>query len=98
MEPEAEYKIDERADDDHDEVVSISTACRNGWRRCIRAPLERDAVVDGPGQDRGEQNDRTEIAIGEEVRYRPQLHADQHRMLEHAFDLARNIGGHDHDD
>src|SRR5215813_15112403 len=31
------------------------------------------------------------------MRDRPQFHADQHRMFEHALDLTRDIGGDDAD-
>src|SRR5262249_22587528 len=81
MEPEATNKMEEGAGNAKEEVVAKPPACRDDWRRSICAALERDAIVDGPAQDRAEQDDRAEIAIGNEVRHRPQLHADQHRML-----------------
>ena len=52
----------------------------------------RDAVIHRPGQQRTEQQDRTEVAIGAQVRDRPQFHADQHGMLERAPDIAAAIG------
>src|SRR5262245_38355470 len=61
VEPEAEHKIEERAGDDHDEVVTKTADFCNGWRRDISPALDRDAIVDRPGQNRAEQDDRAEI-------------------------------------
>ena len=96
MEQEAEREIEQRPDHDGDDVVAAS-ADRDRRRTGIGAALERDAVVHRPGEERTEQDDRTEIAVGDEMRNGPGLYADQHRMLEHALDIAGNVGRGDKD-
>ena len=96
MEHEAEREIDDRADDDGDHVV-FAAARRNRRRAGIAAALERDAIIHRPGQHRAEQNDAAEIAVGAQMREGPGFDRDQHRMLEHALDVAGDIGGGDHD-
>ena len=68
-----------------------------GRRAGIGTVLQRDAVIDRPGQHDAEQDDPAEIAIGAQMRERPGFDADQHRMLEHTLDVAGHIGGDDHD-
>src|SRR4051794_19783813 len=96
MEDQTERKIEQRADDDRDDVVA-APADRERRRAGIGAALERDPVIDRPGEDRAEQHDRTEIAVRNEMRDRPGLHPDQHGVLERAPDLAPAIG-RDHAD
>ena len=45
------------------------------------AALDRDAVGDRPGEERPEQHDVGERAVGEQVRRRPDLHREQLRVL-----------------
>src|ERR1700694_6292662 len=94
VKPESEREIEERADHDRDDVVAASPA-RDRERARVAAALERDAVEHRPGEDRAEQDDAAEIAVGDEMGERPQLHPDQHRMLEHALDVAADIGRDD---
>jgi hypothetical protein len=82
----------ERADHHRNDVVSPSTVGDRGRAR-IAAALEHDAVKHRPGEDRAEQDDAAEIAVGHEMGHCPKLHPDQHRMLEHALDVAADIGG-----
>src|SRR5262245_48505487 len=71
MEYQAERQIQNGADDDRGDIV-LASAQRNRQPAGIAAVLERDAVIDRPGQHRAEQDDAAEIAIGEKMRYRPQ--------------------------
>ena len=41
----------------------------------VAAALGGDARIDAPGQERAEQQDRAEIAIRQQMRQRPGLHA-----------------------
>src|SRR5262249_29824198 len=91
MKHEAQRQIDDRADDDGDDVFR-GPANRNRRRAWIRTILERDAVVYRPGEHRSEQDHTAEIAISTQMRESPSLHPGQHRMFEHALDVARNIG------
>ena len=96
MEHEAERKIENRANDDRDDIVAPA-ADRNRRSPGIAAPLQRNPVVHRPGEHRAEQDDAAEIAIGAEMREGPDLDPDQHRMLEHALDIAWNVSGDDSD-
>src|SRR4051812_29050962 len=93
MEDEAEREIEQRPDHQRDDIVA-APADRERWCAGIGAALERDPVIDRPGEDRAEQHDRTEIAVRNEMRYCPYLHPDQHGVLERAPDLAPAIGRH----
>src|SRR5258706_15526727 len=91
VEHEAEREIEDYADDHGGDVV-LQSAFGNGRSPGIAAAFEGDPVIDGPGQHRSEQDDPTDIAIDQEMRHRPGLHADQHGMFEYTFDIARQIG------
>ena len=62
----------ERADHDRDHVVAPA-ADRDRRRAGIAAALEGDPVIDRPGQERAEQDDRAEIAVRDEMRRRAQV-------------------------
>src|SRR5262245_26488757 len=96
MEDEAERQIDDSADDNGDDVI-LGAADRD-WRCAgIFTAFECDPVIYRPGQHRPEQNNAAEIAVGAQMRKRPGLHADQHGVLEHAFDIAGDVSRRDHD-
>ena len=62
------------------------------------SPLDADAGNDRPGEDGAEEQDRAEIAVGEEMGERPDLHAGEHRVLEPCLDATRQIGRGDADE
>src|SRR5215212_5953488 len=97
MEDESEGEINQGPDHDRQDVIAPA-ADRDRRRAGIGASLERNAIEHRPRQNGAEQYDRAEIAVVQEMRERPQLHAHQHRMLEGALDVARDIGGGDEDD
>src|SRR5262249_18168517 len=72
--------------------VVLRSALGNRGAPRIAAPLEGDPVVYGPSQHRSEQDDPADIAIDNEMRHGPGLHADQHGMFQDTFDIARKIG------
>ena len=87
MKHEAERQIDDGADDDRDDVVAPPPSGIGG----APASLRRLSVMRSyTAQARIEPNRmmRAEIAVGAQMREGPDLHADQHRMLEHALDVA----------
>ena len=92
MEGEGQRQIGDQPDRHRDQVVA-GTADRD--RRCagVGAAFQRDPVEHRPAQERAEQDDRAEIAIGEQMRRRPQFDAGQHRMLQRGVDAAADIGG-----
>src|ERR1700722_7261730 len=96
MEDEAQSEIHDRTYNDCDQIVDASTH-RNWWRAGIAAVLQGDAVIDGPGQHRAEQNHAAEVAVCAQMREGPGFHSGQHRMLEHTLDIARDVSGDDHD-
>src|SRR6266404_2669502 len=87
MENKAEGKIEDRPHNERDRVIAMATHRDRGCAG-IASVLERNAIVNRPGEERAEQYDRAEIAVRYEVRGRPGLHTDQHRMLERAPDVA----------
>src|SRR5262245_39957268 len=91
VEREGKGEKQDNADDDRADIV-LPPADRNRRSARVAAALERDAIIDRPGQHRSEQDDAAEITIGDEMRDRPRFHAHQHRMLQPALDLARAIG------
>src|SRR5262245_66505934 len=90
MENETERKIEHGPHDERDRVIAMAARGNRG-RTGIASVLERNAIVNRPGEKRAEQHDRAEIAVRYEVRCRPRLHTDQHRMLERAPDVAAAI-------
>ena len=79
-------------------MMSFFTPPIGNWRRAgIAAAFERDAIIHRPRQDRSKKDDPAEIAIGAQMRERPGLHAGQHRVLEHALDVAGDISRSHHD-
>src|ERR1700761_7614542 len=90
-----EYKtkgeIGDAPDRDRDQVIATA-ADRDRRRADISAMLERDPVEHRPSQKRAEQDDGAEVAIGEQMRRRPQLDAGQHRMLQRGVDPAADKG------
>src|SRR5215207_834013 len=94
VEPEQEGEPDHGADRDGDEVVAAPR--REGRRAAVVAdlvaPLDRDAGGDGPGEDRAEEDDRAEVAVGDKVGRRPDLHAGEHGVLERGLDPPGDIG------
>src|SRR5262245_42254854 len=91
MKHEAERQIEDGSAYQRDDVAA-APADRNRRRAGIGAALERDPIVDRPGEKGAEQHDRSEIAIGNKMRRGPGLHTDQHRMLKLAPDVAAGIG------
>src|ERR1700752_3968649 len=70
MEGKGEREIGDDADRDRDQV--IGRPAHRDWRPAgVLASLKRDAVEYRPGQERAEQDDRSEIAVGEQMRRRP---------------------------
>src|ERR1700751_723750 len=95
VEDVTEREKDDDAEDDDDGVVDPA-----GWRRRgveIAAPLGGDARIDTPAEERTEQEDRTEIAVRQEMREGPGLHRGQHRMLGLRLDVARDEIGDEQD-
>src|SRR5262245_10688185 len=90
MEDETQREIKDGPHYERDGVVAMS-ADRDRWRAGIGSVFERDAIIPGPHEKGAEQHDRAEIAVGDEVRDRPSLHADEHGMLERAPDIAAAI-------
>src|ERR1700730_4303383 len=91
MEDETEREIKDGPAHDGNGVVAVP-ADRDRWRTGVGAVFERDAIIAGPDEKEGEQHERTEIAVRNEMRDGPGLHANQHRMLERAPDIAAAIG------
>src|ERR1700751_5489854 len=86
MEYQAEHRVKDRAEDDSDYVVTQATDL-DRWRSKIAAMLEADPVVHRPCQHRAKEDDAAKVAVGAQMRDRPELHPDQHRMLENALDV-----------
>src|SRR3974377_407395 len=91
MEDKAEDQIKRGSDSKSNDVVAVPTG-RNRRRTGIGTVLESHPVIAGPGEKRPEQEDRTEIPVGDEMRRSPSLHAHQHGMLERAPDIATDVG------
>ena len=70
MERKRERQIGDDADRDRDQIVA-DAADRNRRAAGVRAPFQRNAVKDRPGEERAEQDDAAEIAIGEQMRRTP---------------------------
>src|SRR5215217_7620127 len=98
MEPQKEGEPHGRPDRDRDQVVLRPG--RERYRAAMVADLVaalcRDSRHDGPGEDRAEEEDRAEIAVGEKVCEGPELHPGEHRVLEGALDPAGKIGCNEH--
>src|ERR1700750_1893885 len=90
MENETERKKEHGPHDERDCVVAMAAHWDRG-RAGIASVIERNAIVNRPGEKRAEQHDRAEIAVRYEVCGRPRLHTDKHRMLERAPDVAAAI-------
>src|SRR3974377_1489371 len=86
MENKGEGQKKSGSDNKSNDVVAVP-AGRNRRRAGIGAVLESHPVIAGPGEKRPEQEDRTEIPVGDEMRRSPSLHAHQHGMLERAPDI-----------
>ena len=86
VESKAERQVHDHPGRDRDGVVA--PASDGNWRRTrVGAVLQRNAVVNGPGEERAEQDDRAEVAVGDSMRQGPQLDDAQHWTLEAAFIL-----------
>src|SRR6185437_3948924 len=75
----------------------VAPTGRRGWWAEIASPLCGNARVNAPGQERAEQQDRTEIAVRQQMRESPGLDAGQHRMLGSGADMAWDVGRGDED-
>ena len=92
MQPE-HRDVDHAANDDGDGVTR-----RDAGGRCARiaAALDGDAVIDRPGKEGTEQDQRAQVTVDQQMRQRPGLHTDQHGMAQHSLDLAgRSIRRHE---
>src|ERR1700720_2528143 len=79
MKREAERQISDDPDCHRDHVVA-KAADRDRRRPGIGTMFQRDSIEYRPTQERAEQDDAADIAVGEQMRRRPQLDARQHRM------------------
>ena len=94
-----EGEIGRGADDDGQSVVAKARRRRRPAVLGRHIPaLDADARSNRPDEDGAEEKDRAEIAVREEMRERPDLHAGQHRMLEPRLDASRQIGRGDADE
>src|SRR5204863_8299366 len=91
MKRESERQIGDHPDRDRDRVVTDATD-RDRRRAGISAPLQRYPIEHRPAQERTEQEDRAEIAVGEQMRRRPQFYAREHRMLQRDVDPPADVG------
>ena len=85
MQPEEKHHVEDKAADHRDDVVTLRSSLRSCHKACRGTPLERDAVEHRVGEKRAEQDDGSEIAIGNEVGKRPGLDGDEERVLDLAL-------------
>ena len=71
-----------------DHVVASGASLRNRDETGRRAALQRDAVEHGVSEERTEQDDRSEVAIGDEMSERPGLDGDEEGVLHLRLDLV----------
>ena len=90
MEGVTERQINHDADREHDQIVGPAGG-RNG-QNGVGAALGGNARDDGPGKKRNEHQDRTEIAIRQQMRQRPGFDRGQHRVFGARLDMARDEG------
>ena len=94
MQPEQKGHIKRQARAETDQVITASFGLGNRQHQLGSSPpLDQNSVHHGIGQERPEQNDRGEVAIGDEMGERLELDRCEHRVPHFGFDLAREVGG-----
>src|SRR5262245_44548888 len=81
-------EINDHADCNNNRIVR--PAGRLGNRLEIIAVFGSNPCVHAPSEEGAEQQNRAKVAVGEQVRESPGLHARQHRMLEACLEMARD--------
>src|SRR3990170_8275703 len=89
MQPHQKGGVQHRAEDHGDDIVPCRPCRGNRDEPRRLAPLERDAVEDGIGEERAKQDDGGKVAIGYEMGERPGLDGDEEGMLELRLDPPR---------
>src|ERR1700674_125000 len=92
VQPHQEDQVKDHTEDRSDDVVPRRPRRRSGDQPGLLAPFQRDAVIDGISEERGEQDDGGKVAIGDEMGERPGLDGDEEGMLELGLDLAGHVG------
>src|SRR5262245_27523605 len=88
MEGIAQREINDHADSNYERIVRPAGRLRDQLQ--IGAVFGSNPCIHAPSEEGPEQQNRAEVAIGEQVRESPGLHALQDRMPETCLQVARH--------